>query len=80
MRWIARTVALFIAAWSLAAVPADELVDEPAWVPSEALVREIDAGIELPAGASPRSEYARYYAPFTRHDLQSLVGTFNGRG
>jgi hypothetical protein len=72
MRWIGRTVAAFIAAWSVAAVPAEE----SEWVPAESLVREIDAEIQLPDGAFPRSEYARYYAPFTRKDLRSLVAVY----
>jgi hypothetical protein len=72
MGWVRCAIALSLAAWSAAAIPA---VD-PDWMPSESLVREIDAQIQLPEGAFPRAEYARYYAPFARNDLQSLVAVF----
>jgi hypothetical protein len=54
--------------------------NETWWVPDLSLVRLIEAGLALPPGARPFSEYTRYYAGKTQSGNRYLIGTFHLSG
>lgn len=49
---------------------------EVVWIPSTALVAEVEAHITLPEGSKPIGSYSRYYYGRLEHGHRVLVGEF----